>query len=392
MGWMRDEARILKITGAVRAKISSGARVARLPVARLPGFGLPVACLLMATALFLGGITESAGQDKDSRGTPMGLRSLMPGDERADFMGAAKPGKTGAASSLLLMIDTSRGMAGRRLSMAKGTAILAINRALGGNAEIAVLAFSGDCIRPISKWIGFSIDRDRLLEFVSSLRARGKATLGNALREASSFLEKAKSPSSQSQTMLLFSRGHDNCVNIPVMEPELREKDPETRHDTMILGILSGRSEARRLKRIANTMGGLYLFARNRARMNVVFQEAMDSMDLLELLGQFRGGVHPDVRSQSAAGRRNSREDTLTRTCRRSETVPQSGRRYEKFCGTATMNGQRLPAIYICGASEQWVQSNIYDLPDGFRECGEEAEQSDAGQENSMQRVFNTWE
>ena len=58
MGWMRDKARILKITGAVGVKISSGTRVARLPVV-----GLPVACLLMATALFLGGITESAGQD-----------------------------------------------------------------------------------------------------------------------------------------------------------------------------------------------------------------------------------------------------------------------------------------------------------------------------------------
>ncbi|MEE8434928.1 MAG: vWA domain-containing protein [bacterium] len=351
-----------------------------------------VVWLSIAPALFYPGITEGAGRIGDSRAPALSLYELSPDDDRADFMRAAKPGNTGAASSILLMIDTSRSMAGRRLSMAKRTAIEAIDRALRSNSEIAVLAFSGDCIRPISKWFGFSIDRERLVEFIASLTARGEASLGNALREAAPFLEKAKSPSSQSQTLLLFAHGHDNCVNIPVMTPELREKDPETRHKTIVLGIVPGRSETRRLKRIANIMGGQYLSARIQAKMTGVFHDAMDSMDMLDMLGQFGGGTRPGAPARPLAGRQTGGEDAKPEPCRPTESIPHGGRRYEKFCGTATVNGQQYPAIYICGASDQWVRSNIYDLQDGIRECRAAAEQSRAGQGNPMQRVFNNWE
>ena len=387
MAWMQDGRGMWKILGAMRIKKSIAATMVWLPAV-----WLPVVWLSIAPALFYPGITKGAGHIGDSGATFLGLRDLMPDDERTDFMRTAKPSNTGAASSLLLMIDTSRGMAGRRLAMAKRTAIGAIDRALGGNAEIAVLAFSGDCIRPISKGFGFSIDRDRLVEFVSSLKARGDAALGNALREVSPFLEKAKSPSSQFQTMVLFAHGHDNCVTIPVMTPELREKDPETQYNTIVLGIAPGRSETRRLKRIANTMGGQYFSARSQASMTGLFQDAMDSMDMLELLGQFGGGTRPGATARPAARRQPGGEAAKAQSCGRTETVPHSGRRYEKFCGTTTVNGKQHPAIYICGASELWVRSSIYNLRDGIRECREEAENSRAGQENSMQRVFNAWE
>lgn len=367
-------------------RIWNGLKIWKLPRAlrgkgpvATPVVGLPVACLLIAPALFLGGITESAAQGRDSRRTTQGLKAFLPGDERADFLRAVKPSNTGATSSILMMIDTSRGMAGRRLSMAKRTAIQAIGRALRTRAEIAVLAFSGACIRPISKWIGFSIDRERLVKFVGSLKARGRSALGNALREAAPFLEKSKSPSSQSQTVLLFARGHDNCVNIPVMKPELREKDPETRHRTMVLGILPGRSETRRLKRIANTMGGEYISARNRTKMIEMFHDAMDSLDMLDMLGKFGGGRRSGALGRPPAGKRIAGKLTKSETCRRSETIPHNGRRFEKFCGTPTVNGRQQPAVYICGASEKWVRSNIYNLQDGIRECRDVAVQSRAG-------------
>ena len=133
------------------------------------------------------------------------------------------------------------------------------------------------------------------------------------------------------------------------------------------------------MKRIANTTGGQYISARNHTKMIEKFHHAMDSMDMLDMLGKFGGGRRSSALGRPPAGKRIAAKDTKSETCRLTERLPHSSRRFEKFCGTPAVNGRQHPAIYICGASEKWVRSNIYNLQDGVRECRDVAVNSRAG-------------
>ena len=116
MAWKRNGSRSGTTRGAMRANTSIG----------FSASWLLLGLFWIATASFFPEITQGAGRIGDTDNTTPGLQDLMPGDDRADFLRAAKPSNTGAATSLMLMIDTSRNMAGLKLSMAKRTVIQAI--------------------------------------------------------------------------------------------------------------------------------------------------------------------------------------------------------------------------------------------------------------------------
>lgn len=197
----------------------------------------------------------------------------------------AVPGTVNA--SLLLLIDVSGSMAGAKLKSAKQAALESIDTSLKKGVEVAILAFSGSCGNPISKRIDFTTDRQRLTNFVNSLRSGGGTPLGNALKIANNYLYKSKSRSSQTQMIILLADGDDNCGNINSVMANLRSQGIIFRHQTIGLEVKSNSNAARQLQSIAKTSGGVYHHVKDHKQLPNIFKEALGTMEILEMLGTF---------------------------------------------------------------------------------------------------------
>jgi len=190
-------------------------------------------------------------------------------------------------ASLLLLIDISGSMSGAKLKSAKQAALETITTSLKKGVEIAILAFSGSCGKPISKRINFTTNKQSLSAFVNSLSAGGGTPLGNALKIANNYLYKSKSSASQTQMIILLADGDDNCGNINSVMASLKNKGIIFRHQTIGLEVNSNSKAAKQLQSIATTSGGVYHHVKDHKQLPNIFKEALGTMEILDMLGSF---------------------------------------------------------------------------------------------------------
>lgn len=200
---------------------------------------------------------------------------------------ASKPehAERGPSGSLLLLMDVSGSMSGRKLDSARQAAVDTIRKAVRNNTEIAVLAFEGDCASPIHRSVGFSQNDKELIAFVNSLEALGGTPLASALDATNRFMEQHKATTSKSQMVLLLADGDDNCGNLDTVLDTLKQKNLLYRHETVGLEV-SGAAQ-QQLQNIAARSGGNYHSASSQ-NLAQVFADAVELMRMLDMIGKFR--------------------------------------------------------------------------------------------------------
>lgn len=199
---------------------------------------------------------------------------------------ANPPRSRGPSGSLILLIDVSGSMQGTKLSSAKQAAIETIRKAVTSKTEVAVLAFEGgDCANPLDSSIGFTRDETQLVAFVNGLAAQGRTPLATALEATNRFMNQHKSAASQTQMILLLADGDDDCGGLDTILRDLKQKNLLYRHETVGLEVSD---EARQqLQHIARQSGGTYHSATSQ-NLSKVFSDAVDLMNMLDMLGKFR--------------------------------------------------------------------------------------------------------
>ena len=160
------------------------------------------------------------------------------------------------AASLLLLIDVSGSMGGSKLNSAKTAATDTIRNAIKSKTEIAVLAFTGDCGRPIQDSIGFSRNERELTDFVNGLKAGGGTPLATALEAANEFMRQYNSAASETQMIFLLADGDDSCGGLDSILSKLKKNNLLYRHETVGLEVEA--STRRQLENIASRSGGNY--------------------------------------------------------------------------------------------------------------------------------------
>jgi len=189
--------------------------------------------------------------------------------------------------SVMLLIDTSGSMKGSKIASAKDAAINAAKRALDKKIEVAVYAFSGGCSNPIRANMPFSDNFEEISTFINSLSADGGTPLAPALEISSSFLADNKSSSSQHQMTVLLADGDNQCGNINDTLNLLRQRGQIFRHETIGLEIEPYSQASKDLQDIASKTGGQYRAANDVQQLASVFNDAIDTITMLEMLGGF---------------------------------------------------------------------------------------------------------
>ena len=225
-------------------------------------------------------------------------------------------------SSLLLLIDTSgsmdeeigSGSAEIKLEAAKQAAIAAVDRAtVSGTAEVAVLAFEGGCHAPVSRYIEFTTDVDRLTRFIDSLQTGGGTPMAEAVLFANRFMRDHGDPAANSQMVVLLADGANDCGDVAQAMAELQAAGIVFRHETVGFGIEPTSDGARDLRHVATASGGEYHHAASATQLADVFMEFVDTMTVIDLLGTFGIGTSGDASSAPAGSAADSAQDTAGR-------------------------------------------------------------------------------
>ena len=200
-------------------------------------------------------------------------------------------------SSLLLLIDVSGSMgdqigSGRpeiKIVAAKQAASAAVQQAVqGGTVEVAVLAFEGDCARPVTRYADFTSDSAVLERFIASLQPGGQTPMAPALLYANRFMNNEGDPSARDRMIVLLADGQNNCGSISDALVELRASGVIFRHETVGFGIEPNSPAAQDLRDIATASGGTYHHAADATQLGDLFAEFVDTLTVIDLLGTFR--------------------------------------------------------------------------------------------------------
>jgi Mg-chelatase subunit ChlD len=189
--------------------------------------------------------------------------------------------------SVMLLMDTSGSMEGSKIASAKNAAISAAKRALDKNIEVAVFTFSGDCGNPIKSRMEFSNNFEQITNFINSLNADGGTPLAPALEISSRYLAENKAASSQHQMTVLLADGDNQCGNIVDTLNVLKQRGQIFRHETIGLEIQPFSQASKDLQDIAARTGGKYRTANDVQQLASVFNDAIDTITMLEMLGGF---------------------------------------------------------------------------------------------------------
>ncbi|MDD9985363.1 MAG: DUF4189 domain-containing protein [Spirochaetaceae bacterium] len=209
---------------------------------------------------------------------------------------------------MLLLIDTSgsmdeeigSGSAEIKLEAAKQAAIAAVDRATAsGTAEVAVLAFEGGCHAPVSRYIEFTTDVDRLTRFIDSLQTGGGTPMAEAVLFANRFMRDHGDPAANSQMIVLLADGGNDCGDVAQAMAELQAAGIVFRHETVGFGIEPASEAASELRHVATASGGEYHHAASATQLADVFMEFVDTMTVIDLLGSFGIGTSRDASSAS---------------------------------------------------------------------------------------------
>ena len=189
-----------------------------------------------------------------------------------------------------------------KIVAAKEAASGAVRRALGnGTVEVAILAFEGDCARPVPRYADFTTDFGVQNRFIASLQPGGGTPMAPALLYANRFMSNEGADTARDQMIVLLADGQNDCGSVSAALAELKASGVIFRHETIGFGIEPTSSAASDLRDIATQSGGTYHHAANSTQLGDLLEDFVDTFSVIDLLGTFGGGsTNPSASSRPA--------------------------------------------------------------------------------------------
>lgn len=171
----------------------------------------------------------------------------------------AQLAKDGKFISLLLLVDVSGSMEGRKIETAKQSAKDMVDLYSRYNCEIAILAYDGPCSMPISSKFDFSKDYQAAKNFISTLKADGRTPLCKAYKNASNYMHYFRDSTSEQQLMFVLGDGGDDCHCLDETLADLKSEGKL--YQTEAIGLEVDSVADAQLRQIAKETNGIYLYA-----------------------------------------------------------------------------------------------------------------------------------
>ncbi|MDA3880263.1 MAG: OmpA family protein [Prolixibacteraceae bacterium] len=180
-----------------------------------------------------------------------------------------------AQTSIVFLIDISGSMRGYKLESLKKATIDACETALQNNAEIAIMAFSGNCKSPISEGLKFTRDFRKIEAYVNSLYANGGTPMYEAYLYSCNYMKFQSSKNSTDKVILLMTDGDDNgCSTLDAIQRNIKSNNYLFRTQTIAYDVSSRSKAYSDLQQIASFSGGKFYPSMGTDNLGATFEAA----------------------------------------------------------------------------------------------------------------------
>lgn len=181
-------------------------------------------------------------------------------------------------ASVLFVLDISGSMSGSKIDELKISSINAAEDVISNQAEVAIVAFSGDCNAPLSGWLPFTKNYQDVRDFVNSLNAGGGTPMYPAYFQASTALMKLSNPRSEKVIVLMTDGDANGCSDLYQTLTSLKKTGQLYKTQTIAYAVDSNSQAYKDLELIANISGGNFFFASGTSDLGAAFERANSTL------------------------------------------------------------------------------------------------------------------
>ncbi len=197
---------------------------------------------------------------------------ISTGGDKAYFSYEQKSTKQ---TSIILLLDVSGSMDGYKLRALKSAAYQTCQSAIMNSAEVAVLAFSGNCKDPIYFTLDFTQDINQITDKISYLYAGGGTPLYEAYQLACEYMWKNSAKSNSNKVILLMTDGDANgCTMLDKTVKNLKSRGILYKTQCIAYDVSSYSLAYSDLKYIANESKGQFYYSESIDELGATFEKA----------------------------------------------------------------------------------------------------------------------
>jgi outer membrane protein OmpA-like peptidoglycan-associated protein/Mg-chelatase subunit ChlD/TolA-binding protein len=228
-------------------------------------------------------------------------------------------------SSVMFVLDVSGSMDGEKIQQLREVSKITIQEVINNNAEIAIAAFDGDCIHPITHYLPFTRDYSQVELFIDNLQAGGGTPMYEAYFQASKLLKANNKNPLKNRVIVLMTDGDATCGSAldPVLN-QLKSQNSLFKTQSIAYGVSENSKAYFDLLQIANVSGGTFFEANTTQDLGAAFENVnnsifqiisgSDNKEIFEINLPFH--LRPDMVAKIEGELKNSKNEPISTTIR----------------------------------------------------------------------------
>jgi len=210
---------------------------------------------------------NTSGDDIGFKITEDGKKAYFSKDE------AANP-----PSSLILLLDVSGSMAGRKIEALKQATKKVCITGIQNNAEISIIAFNGICYEPIHSGLNFTKNYDEINNFIDKIVANGGTPMYEAYSYACNVMSKYSSDTKNKMIILMTDGEANGCSELDDVLRQITYYQQLYKTQTIGFDVEENSIPYNDLHKISEATGGKYFHASQPNDLGAAFENAIKEL------------------------------------------------------------------------------------------------------------------
>ena len=211
------------------------------------------------------------GKEINTSEDDAGYKISTSGDKAYFTLNKRKSSET----SVLFLLDVSGSMTGNKFDELKKVSKITCEDVINNNAEIAIAAFDGNCMTPLTYYLPFTKDFSAVRNFIDNLSVKGGTPMYEAYYNASQILADESDKKIKNKIMVLMTDGDANsCSNLENILNELRRNNRLFKTQTIAYQVYENSRAYNDLNLISTKSKGEFFHAASTEDLGSAFEKA----------------------------------------------------------------------------------------------------------------------
>ena len=190
----------------------------------------------------------------------------------------AKDETANPPNSLILLLDVSGSMVGRKIEALKQATKKVCITGIQNNAEISIIAFNGNCHEPIHSGINFTKSYEEINNYIDKIVAHGGTPMYEAYAYACENMQKYSSNTENKMIILMTDGEANGCTELDQVIKYITDYRQVYKTQTIGFDVEENSIPYNDLHKISNITGGKYFHASQPNDLGAAFENAIKEL------------------------------------------------------------------------------------------------------------------